>query len=278
MIEMFASWGITEESITDYLVSLLPHLTSAVIVLLLGALFYFITARLLEVALSRTPMQPSLIRIAVHSVYRGLVIVLTIIFMLGQLGINVTAALAGVGVLGIAAGFAAQQTLSNVFAGFGIFMDHLYKIGDWITVDDNYGEVVHISLRTTKIRTLDNTYVTIPNSVVTNSAVTNASERGMVRIAAIVAIPYSEKVEKARDVLVRAATKIEGVLQDPSPEVVVDELADSGVNLRVRIWIGNARQEQKYGFILTEVCKEALDEAGITIPFPQRDVHMIKEK
>ena len=92
------------------------------------------------------------------------------------------------------------------------------------------------------------------------------------------AIPYGVKVEKVRKVLVDAALKLDGVRKDPSPDVVVQELADSGVNVNLRVWIDNARDEQKYQFALTELCKDALDKAKITIPFPQRDVHMIKGK
>lgn len=267
--------GLTREAFTAGLWDQLPSLTGAVLAVVAGVIFYMITRRVLEAGLLRTPMQRSLIKISVRSIYKWIVVLLTGIFALSQLGFNVTAALAGVGVLGIAVGFAAQQTLSNVISGFGIFIDHLYQVGDWVTIQDHYGEVVNISLRTTKIRTLDNTYVSIPNSLVTNTSVTNYTEQGMVRIAAKVAIPYAEDIEKARKVLVAAAKEIEGIRRNPEPEVVVDALADSGVNLLLRIWIDNARQEQQFTFALTELCKKALDDADITIPFPQRDVHMI---
>jgi small-conductance mechanosensitive channel len=245
-------------------------------VLVGGIVFYLITRSFIEAALERTHMQPSLIKIAVRSLYKWLIIVLTIIFALSQLGFNVTAALAGVGVLGIAIGFAAQQTLANILSGFGIFIDHLYRTGDWVKIDGHYGEVVNITLRATKIRTLDNTFVIIPNSVVSETSVINFSEQGRVRIAAKVAIPYKVTVEDARRALTAAASKLDWIRPDTEPEVVVDELADSGVNVLLRVWIDNAREEQKYQFALTELCKKALDDAGITIPFPQRDVHMKK--
>lgn len=267
--------GLTKESIASGFWEQLPDITGATLVIVGAVIFYMLTRRVFEAGLRRTPMQRSLIRITVRSVYKWLVIILATIFALSQLGFNVTAALAGVGVLGIALGFAAQQTLANVFSGFGIFIDHLYKAGDWVTINGHYGEVVSITLRTTKIRTLDNTFVSIPNAMVTSTSVTNYSEQGMVRIASKVAIPYSQDVQKAREILIQAVCKIEGITRDMEPEVVVDELADSGVNLLVRIWIDNARQEQQYNFILTEICKKALDDAGIAIPFPQRDIHMI---
>lgn len=255
----------------------LEALIAAVMVIVGGVIFYLVTRRVMEVALQRTHMQPSLIKIAVRSLYKWLIIVLTVIFALSQLGFNVTAALAGVGVLGIAIGFAAQQTLANILSGFGIFIDHLYRTGDWVKIDGHYGEVVNITLRATKIRTLDNTFVIIPNSIVSDSSVINFSEQGRVRISAKVAVPYNRDVADARQALVEKVSQMEGIRSDTEPEVVVDELGDSGVNLLVRVWIDNAREEQKYQFMLTELCKKALDEAGITIPFPQRDVHMKRE-
>jgi small-conductance mechanosensitive channel len=252
-------------------------LVSAAAVIIGGIVLYMVTRQAFEAALKRTHMQPSLVKIAVRSLYKWLLIILTTIFALSQLGFNVTAALAGVGVLGIAIGFAAQQTLANILSGFGIFIDHLYRSGDWVKIDGHYGEIVNITLRATKIRTLDNTYVIIPNSVVSDSSVINYSEQGRVRIAAKVAVPYECNVEDARRALVATVSQMDGIRSDTEPEVVVEELGDSGVNLLVRVWIDNAREEQKYFFRLTELCKKALDDAGITIPFPQRDVHMKKE-
>jgi small conductance mechanosensitive channel len=197
--------------------------------------------------------------------------------VLGQLGINVTAAIAGVGVLGLAVGFAAQQTLANIFSGFGIFVDKLYAAGDWVKVADNYGEVVSISLRTTKIRTLDNTFISVPNSLVTSSPVTNYSEEGLLRITARVSIGHKESVDKARAALLKTVSEIKGVKKKPVPMVVVDKLGESSVELLVRIWVDEPGFEQKYYFLLTEACKQALDKAKISIPFPQRDIHIISK-
>jgi small conductance mechanosensitive channel len=275
MNDFLTQFGLDKHSFAEALQGFVPNVAAAVLVVLCSIFFYIITARAIEAAFGRTHMQPSLIRIVVRSLYRGLIIILTLILMLSQLGINVTAALAGVGVLGLAAGFAAQQTLANIFSGFGIFIDHLYQIGDWVVINGYDGEVVSITLRTTKIKTLDNTYVSVPNSLVTSSPIINYTEKGMVRITAKVSIPYGESVDKARGALIAAVAKIEAARKDPAPDVVVESLADSGVNLLVRIWIDNARTEQKNTFILREVCKQALDDASIVIPFPQRDIHVV---
>lgn len=278
MLETLTRLGLDKQTLTDLLWSFLPNVVSATLVIILIVVFYLATARLFEAALRKTSMQESLVRITVRSLYRGLVTLVGLILVLGQLGINVTAAIAGVGVLGLAVGFAAQQTLANIFSGFGIFVDRLYRGGDWVKISDNYGEVVSISLRSTKIRTLDNTFVSIPNSLITSSPVINYSEDGMLRITARVSISHKQSLEKARKALVAAAAGIKGVKKKPAPIVVVDTIGESALELFVRIWVDEPGFEQKYYFLLTETCKLALDKAKIAIPHPQTDIHIIKPK
>lgn len=277
MLETLVRFGLEEKNALDILWAFSLNVLSAIGAVLLICAFYFFTAHLLEAALRKTSMQESLINITVRSLYRGVVIIVGLIIILGQLGINVTAAVAGVGVLGLAVGFAAQQTLANIFSGFGIFADKLFASGDWVKIADNYGEIMTITLRTTKIRTLDNTYVSIPNSLVTSSPVINYSAEGMLRITARVNIAYKESVDAAREALINEVSKIKGIKKNPPPVVVVDKLGESGVQLLVRMWVDDAGAEQKYFFLLTETCKQALDKANISIPFPQRDIHIIQE-
>ena len=275
MLEFIEKYGVSKTSVIDGLWSIVPNLLSALVVIFLCVLFYLVTSRIFEAALRSTHMQESLIKITVRSLYRGIVIIVSLIFVLGELGVNVTAAVAGVGVLGLAIGFAAQATIANILSGFGIFLDDLYRKGHWVKLADHYGEVVEISLRTTKIRTLDNTYISVPNSVVTSSPVINHSEQGKVRITANVLIAHDESIDHARSVLIEAVGAIKGVLKRPEPQVVVKELGDSAVHLYVRIWVSEPGFEQRYFFHLNEVCKKALDVAGICIPFPQQDVHLV---
>lgn len=270
--------GLNEISKEDLLWSFVPNLFSAFVTIVLIVIFYFITARIFEAALRKTTMQESLVQITVRSLYRSAVIIIGLILVLSKLGINVTAAVAGIGVLGIAVGFAAQQTIANIFSGFGIFVDRLYAAGDWVKIADHYGEVISISLRTTKIRTLDSTYISVPNSLVTSSPVINYSEEGILRITAQLHIPYRESIEDAREVLVEAVKRIKGVLKKPEPAVVVNKLGEYGVQLNVRIWVDKPEHEQKFFFLLTETCKGALDAAGISIPYPHHNIQIVKEE
>lgn len=274
MFDTFTAYGLSQEEFMSSFWSYVPNLIGATFIVLLFFVFYVVTSRLLEKALLKTMMQRSLVKVTVYSLYRWTITLIAFISFLGQLGVNVTAALAGVGVAGIAIGFAAKETLANIMSGFSIFIDRLYQLDDWVEIAGKYGQVKAITLRTTKIRTLDNIFVIVPNAAITTQPVTNFSEDGMVRITAKVGIAYESSIDHAREVLIAAASAIEGVRQDPAPVVQVDELGDSSVNLFVRLWVDDPGTDPRFRFALTEACKKALDEAGITIPFPQRDVHM----
>ncbi|MCA9360953.1 mechanosensitive ion channel family protein [Candidatus Kaiserbacteria bacterium] len=273
-MEAFGSLNIPQLTLAEAMWLSVPHLISATVVAVLFVIFYYITSRILITALHKTKLESALQKILVRSVYRWLITIFAVITVLSQLGIDVSAALAGIGIAGVAVGFAAKESLANIMAGINIFVDRLYKNGDWIEVVGKYGQVKDITLRTTKIRTLDNIFINLPNSQITSNPVTNYSEEGMVRITSQVSISYLQPIEQAREVIIDAISELEGVLEDPAPQVVVDKLDESSVNLLVRIWVKEAGTEPKHRFTLNESIKNALDGANIPIPFPQRDVHL----
>jgi len=185
-----------------------------------------------------------------------------------QIGVNVTAALAGMGVAGIAVGFAAQDSLANSIAGFLIFWDKPFKVGDFVHVQDEYGEVTEITLRTTRIRTRNNTFVVMPNKEIIEDVLVNHSMYGETRVDIPVGIAYKESIDDARTALLRAVDEVDGVLAEPEPRVVVTGLGASSIDLEVRVWICEADTERPVYFRTVEACKKALDDAGIEIPFP----------
>ncbi len=185
-----------------------------------------------------------------------------------QVGINVGAALAGLGVVGIAIGFAAQDILSNIIAGFVIFLDKPFEVGDLIQAEEHYGSVTNITLRSTRIRTPQNTYVVVPNKRIIDAVVVNHSKHGETRVDVPVGIAYKESIPDARKVLLDAVSGLKDVVDHPVPSVVVDELGGSSVNLTVRVWIENAEREKPVFFSVLEASKLALDAAGIQIPYP----------
>jgi small-conductance mechanosensitive channel len=223
---------------------------------------------LLRSALTRAHFAGALIDLIVDGLFKGTLVVIALVTAASQLGINVTAALAGLGVAGIAVGFAAQETVANMIAGFLVFWDRPFKIGDYITTQDKYGRVQEITMRTTRIRTMENTFVVIPNKQVIGDLLVNHSMYGELRVNVAIGIAYKERIAEARAVLLPAIAQVPGVLATPQPDVVALELGNSSVNLQARVWIADAAQERPVSFEVLEACKVALDEAGIEIPFP----------
>lgn len=260
--------SISKDQILAVAATVLPEVAAALLVFLA----FFIMLRALQPALRavlrRADFAPTLIHLLVDGVVRGAVLILGLVMAASQLGINVAAALAGLGVIGIAVGFAAQETIANMISGFLIFWDRPFKVGDWVTTQDKYGEVREITLRTNRIRTLDNTFVVIPNKQVIGELMVNHSMYGETRVNVPVGIAYKESISDARQVILEAVRGLDGVLKEPAPTVVAEALGDSSVNLTARVWIAHAEDEQPVRFRVVEAAKVALDQAGIEIPFP----------
>lgn len=198
----------------------LPRVALALLVLF-GFWLLLRTARpLLRRILARANFDKTLIDMLVDGLFKGTVVVVALITAASQLGVNVAAALAGLGVAGIALGFAAQETVANLIAGFLIFWDHPFKIGDFITTQGQSGRVQEITMRTTRIRTMENTYIVIPNKQIIGDMMVNHSMYGETRINVPLGIAYKERIAEAREVLLPVLRSLPGVLAQPAPELV----------------------------------------------------------
>ncbi len=260
-----------QELLTNFVagfLAFLPSLLAAIIILVAAYVISRALRAVFRRALLRAKFEEVLVGLLVDNVLHYFIIILGLLMALSQLGVNVTAALAGVGVAGIAIGFAAQDSVANVISGILIFWDKPFVVGDWIETEGQYGKVTYITLRTTRIRTPQNTYIVVPNKRIIDEVLENFSKHGEVRVDAVVGIAYKEDIGKARDVLLEAVKSVDHVLDEPAPDVVVDELGGSSVNLKVRVWIESADKRRGTYFKVTEAAKLALDEAGIEIPFP----------
>ncbi len=260
-----------QELLTNFVagfLAFLPSLLAAIIILVAAYVISRALRAVFRRALLRAKFEEVLVGLLVDNVLHYFIIILGLLMALSQLGVNVTAALAGVGVAGIAIGFAAQDSVANVISGILIFWDKPFVVGDWIETEGQYGKVTYITLRTTRIRTPQNTYIVVPNKRIIDEVLENFSKHGEVRVDAVVGIAYKEDIGKAREVLLEAVKSVDHVLDEPAPDVVVDELGGSSVNLKVRVWIESADKRRGTYFNVTEAAKLALDEAGIEIPFP----------
>lgn len=246
----------------------IPDVIVALVFLVGFWVLYRATEIPLRKALHAAGLHDTLVSMIVDSVYRYGVIGFGFVMAAGQMGVNIGAILASIGVAGIAIGFAAQDTLSNIIAGFLIFLDKPFTVGDWVHVADQVGEVSEITMRTTRIKTKNNTWVVIPNKTIIDEVLVNHSRRGDTRIDVPVGIAYKESIPEARTVLLEAVKDLPGVISTPPPEVVVMGLGGSSVDLEVRVWIDKASNEPPLTCAVVEASKLALDAAGIEIPFP----------
>lgn len=204
---------------------------------------------------------------------RWAVLILALLACLGVFGVETTSFAAVIGAAGLAIGLAFQGTLGNFAAGIMLLMFRPFKVGDIVNVAGQTGKVDEIELFTTTIDTPDNRRIIIPNGSVFGSVIENISHHSTRRVDVAVGSDYSADLDETRDILTRVATNVSGRLDDPEPAVVLLELGGSSIDWSVRVWCNSA---DFWGVkqALTRDVKNALDQAGIGIPFPQMDVHM----
>jgi small conductance mechanosensitive channel len=203
--------------------------------------------------------------------------VFVIIAALAQLNINTTSFVAILGAAGLAVGLALQGSLSNFAAGVLMIIFRPLKVGDFVEAGGTMGSVDEISIFTTTINTPDNKKVIVPNAKLMGDNITNFNANGSRRVDLVAGIGYGDDIDKAKKVLEEILAADKRVLKDPAYTVAVVEMGDSSVNLVVRPWVVGADYWDVY-FDTTEAIKKRFDETGISIPFPQRDVHLYEHK
>jgi small conductance mechanosensitive channel len=196
------------------------------------------------------------------------------ILALDQLGFNVTSLIAGLGVAGLALGFAAKDTLANFIAGVTILWDRPFRVGDRVEADGEFGQVKKITLRSTRIHTGDNKVVIIPNQNIVNSKIINHTMQASLRMVIPYGIAYEADIAQARAVVLAVVEGDDRIRERPPPEVGVIELAASSVNMELRLWLKNPHHEGPILSEYLEKIKLALDAAGIAIPYPQLAVRI----
>ena len=204
-----------------------------------------------------------------------LIIVMGLLMALSRIGIPIASAIAILSVAGVAIALSLKNSLSNLAAGIILALTRPFRLGDFIEMGSYSGTVKEIELMFTVVTTSDNKQVTIPNNQLVSNVITNYSRNKTRRNDLIIGIGYDDDIKKALNVIQKVLDQDERVAKEPNaPLLAVNELADSSVNLLIRYWVARA------DFLQTKLdlqlaIKEALDKAGINIPYPQRDVHMI---
>ncbi len=199
-----------------------------------------------------------------------------VVIACNQLGIPIVAMLTGVSIIGLAVGFAAQETLANFIAGIVIFLDKPFRVGDWVEVDGQEGAVTRVTFRSTRFTNLDGDVVVMPNTAMLQHMIINKSTNPVTRVNVPIGIAYSESIDRAREILLGTLKGDHRVVSKPEPEVAVRACADSSVNLMLHFWIKEERYEDAMVWEYLEKCKKALDEAGVSIPFPHMQLMLEK--
>ena len=207
--------------------------------------------------------------------YASLVLVMIAVF--AQFGIQTTSIIAVLGAAGLAVGLALQGTLANIAAGVLLLFLRPFTVGESIDAGSIAGTVREIGLFSTELQTWDGIYLMVPNSQLASAAILNYSRLPTRRLNLVIGISYTDDIDKTLKVLSELLQNDERILDDPAHQVMVKELADSSVNINLRCWT-NRENYWSLRFDLTKQAKQRLDEYDISIPFPQRDVHLYQEE
>jgi small conductance mechanosensitive channel len=218
----------------------------------------------------------TLLHSMITSVARNVVILIGLMLAISQLGISLGPLLAGLGIAGFIIGFALQDTLSNFASGMMILMYRPFDVGDLVDAGGVNGKVSHMSLVNTTFMTLDNQRLIVPNNLIWQSVITNVTSQRVRRIDLMFGISYDDDIDKAEAILKDIVESHEATLDKPEAMIHLHELGDSSVNFIVRPWVKTDDYWDTY-WDITKAVKKRFDEEGISIPYPQRDIHIIEK-
>lgn len=262
------------ESLIEVATGFSLELIAALAVLLFGWWLAGRVQKLILRALDRMPRMDATLKPFLSSLARYAIIAVTLVAVLARLGVQTTSIIAVLGAAGLAIGLALQGTLQNIAAGIMLLVLRPLKVGDYIDAGGISGTVDEIGLFTTDMTTFDGVYQSVPNSSLWNTSILNYSRLPTRRMDVPVGIAYEDDVERAMALLLDQLKKDERILDDPAPQVLVTNLGESSVDLSLRCW-SERSNFWALKFDLNKNVKLWLDAEGISIPFPQRDVHLI---
>ena len=268
-------WSDIVEKVYTMLTLYGLRVISAIAIFVIGRWVAKGLMRLIERVMVKRKVDETLVSFVGNLGYVAL-LAFVIIAALNKLGIQTASFIAVLGAAGLAIGLALQGSLSNFAAGILMIVFRPFKVGDYIEGAGVAGTVESIQIFTTQLKTPDNKTIIIPNAKISGDNIVNYSTKGSRRVDMVFGIGYADDIDKARQIIMDIITNDERVFKDPEPVVLVSELADSSVNLTTRAWSKSADVWDIF-FQTTEKVKKAFDANGITIPFPQRDVHIYAE-
>ena len=262
------------EKLSELATTYAPKVVGAILTLIIG---FWVVGRItsaLERGMEKRGMDETIRPFLSSLVNVGLKVML-LLAVASMFGIETTSFVAIFSALAFAIGLALQGSLGHFASGVLLLTFRPYKVGDLVTVGGETGEVVGIQIFNTVLKTLDNKRIIVPNGVVTSNIITNISGQGIIGVELTFGIGYNDSIDKAREIILRVGKECEWILDDPAQGVVVGELADSSVNLNTRPFCKSEHYWDTL-FYMQEHVKKAFDAEGVSIPFPQMDVHLDK--
>jgi small conductance mechanosensitive channel len=248
------------------------HLLLAILILVLGHWLIKLVTRWIERAMRRAQVEPTVTRFVTHVSY---VILLTVVVIiaLGKLGIQTTSLLALLSAAGLAIGLALQGSLANFAAGLLLILFRPIKEGDYIAAAGVEGTVQDVQILATTLHTVDNLRLTVPNAKITDGIITNYSVTPTRRIQLTVRVSYDDDLQQVQHVLAALLAEESRILPEPAPFIGIANLGESSVDVVVQVWVQRADVRQVRSGLLEKI-KLAFDQHGISMPYPQRTVHL----
>ena len=260
-------WVDTIKDLVIAVIGFVPRVFVALIFLVFFWLVYRAVRKLVVGSMSKATVDPS-IRDMLGWLIKWAIMGFGVVIACNQIGIQIAALLTGVSIIGLAVGFAAQETLANFIAGIVIFWDKPFKLGDWVQIDGELAQVQRVTFRSTRLHNLDNDVVVMPNTMMISQKFINKTTNAVTRASVPIGIAYKESIDAAREVLVGMCKNDPRIVRKPSPIVEVRACAASSVDLMLHFWIKEEAYEDAMQWEYLEKAKKALDAAGIEIPFP----------
>ena len=263
--------NIDMDMITSFIVMYGLKLVGSIAIFLIGKWVAGLITSLIKKVMSRSKLDETLSVFLLKVIY-GILFVFVVLAALDNLGLDTSSFVAIFAAAGLAIGLAFKDTFANIGAGVLLIFFRPFKIGDFVTISGETGTVEEISLFTTNLGTLSNKYILIPNGSIVSGNITNYSRKATRRVDLVFGIGYEDDLKLAKKTLEEIGASDERVLTEPAPFVGVGELADSSVNFTVRFWVNTPDYWAVY-FDTIEKVKLTFDEKGISIPYPQMDIH-----
>lgn len=252
------------------------RIVAAIVIFVVGRIAAGAVRRMLRRLMRKREADPTLTGFVVNMAYYAL-LAFVVVATLAKLGIQTASFVAVLGAAGLAVGLALQGSLANFAAGVLLLVMRPFRVGDYVEPGSTAGTVEGINILTTELKSPDNREITVPNAQITSGSIVNYTAREMRRIDLVAGVGYGDDLDRVRRALEEVLAADERILSDPAPTIGVLELGDSSVNFAVRPWVKTGDYWAVY-FDTQEAIKKRFDSEGISIPFPQTDVHLFGEE